>query len=87
MKPLQVKHCLLLILILVSCSTAQSQYYLRGEVKDEKGRPLEGAKMYLASKGTYVFYSGMNGMFGLPSPTPFDSVTVYFDGYEVYSKN
>lgn len=83
---MQVKSSLLLILLLFCFSAIQSQYYLRGEVQNERGKPLEGAKIYLASQGTYVFYSEMNGLFGIPSPNPFDSITIYFDGYEVLRK-
>ncbi|MBS1627105.1 MAG: von Willebrand factor type A domain-containing protein [Bacteroidetes bacterium] len=79
-----MKHSLLLILLCLSFSAVQSQYYLRGQVKDERGKPLEGAKIYLATQGTYVFYSEMNGLFGIPSSSPFDSVFISFDGYETF---
>lgn len=63
-----------------------SQYFLRGEIKDEKGRQLERAKIYLASKGNTPFYSGNFGAFGILCPYPQDTITVFYDGYEVYKK-
>lgn len=77
---------LLAILLLLLCYYAKAQFYLRGEVKDEKGRTLENAKIYLHSKGTYLFYSGNNGLFGIPVPVVKDTITIYSDGYEVLKK-
>lgn len=76
----------LLAILLVLCHCAGAQYYLRGEVQDEKGKPLESAKIRIQSKGTYLFFSGANGLFGIPVSMAKDSITVSYDGYEILKK-
>ncbi len=71
----------ILICVLLS-QTTSGQYYLRGEVKDEKGRLLPGVMIKLFSKGNLQFFSGDNGLFGIPSPKQVDTITLSFDGYE-----
>ena len=61
--------------------TARSQYYLRGEVRDEKSQPLQNAKILLHSTN-HIYLSGNSGGFGITSSTLMDSVTVSLDGYE-----
>lgn len=78
-----MKHCLLAMLGMFMLSSLCSQYYLRGEVKDEMGRYLEGAKIILSSNGTYPYASGSSGSFGIPSSLAIDTITVSFDGYEI----
>lgn len=78
-----MKHLLLAILICTTITQiASGQYYLRGEVKDEKGRLLPGVMIKLFSKGNLQFFTGDNGLFGIPSPKITDTVTLSFDGYE-----
>jgi Ca-activated chloride channel family protein len=60
-----------------------SQYYLRGEIKDERGRLLEGVKINLVSKGSFPYYSGSGGTFGIPSSLTIDTITLTLDGYEM----
>lgn len=62
-------------------SSAYSQYYLRGEVKDEKNQPLQNAKIFLHST-RMLYYSGTYGGFGINVKNQFDSLTVSLDGYE-----
>ncbi|HUR11156.1 MAG TPA: von Willebrand factor type A domain-containing protein [Flavitalea sp.] len=69
---------------LVLFSSAPAQFYLRGEIKDEKNTPLPNAKIVLHSNG-YLYYSGSSGGFGIPTPKPYDSITVSVDGYVSYS--
>lgn len=59
-----------------------SQYYLRGNVKDENGQGIYNAKIFLSSKGTVPFYTGSSGAFGIPLSTPTDSIIFIADGYE-----
>ncbi|MDB5193614.1 MAG: hypothetical protein JWQ96_3177 [Segetibacter sp.] len=58
------------------------QYYLRGEVKDERGRLLPNVKIKLFSKGDYPFYTGSAGTFGIPSSLKIDTVCFSSEGYE-----
>ncbi len=70
----------------LACNISFAQYYLRGEVRDEKGRILSGVKINLLSKGNYSFFTGDNGTFGLPCPRSTDSITLTFEGYETFRK-
>ncbi|HEY5406194.1 MAG TPA: von Willebrand factor type A domain-containing protein [Ginsengibacter sp.] len=66
-------------LALVCHTTAQ--YYIRGDVKDEKNQPLQNVKIYMP--GTRLIYrSGITGGFGIPSPNLYDSLIFSADGYE-----
>lgn len=64
--------------------TAHGQYYLRGEVRDEKNNPLSNARILLHSTG-YVYSSGSSGTFGIMTTRRVDSVTVSLDGYQPLS--
>ncbi len=74
--------------ILFCCfvKTTFCQYYLRGEVRDERGKSLPNVTIYLQSKGNLQFYSGDNGSFGIPSSKEIDTITLVYDGYENYRK-
>ena len=61
-------------------TSASSQYYLRGEVKDENNKPISNAKMIMQSTG-YIFYTGNSGGFGITSGSMSDSMTISLDGY------
>ncbi|MDE3236642.1 MAG: von Willebrand factor type A domain-containing protein [Bacteroidota bacterium] len=80
------KHCLLALILLCILAQSKGQYYLRGEVRDEKGRYLEGARITIFSKGTYPFTSGSSGTFGIPSSSLNDTIFVYYDGFEPFKK-
>lgn len=75
---------LLLILLLSSAFYSHScgQYYVRGQVTSEKSRPLTGVLIKLYSKGSLQFFSGDNGLFGIPSNRKIDSITLSLDGFE-----
>ena len=69
----------LFFLALVCHTTAQ--YYIRGDVKDEKNQPLQNVKIYMP--GTHLIYrSGITGGFGIPSSHLYDSLIFSADGYE-----
>ncbi|MFT3910499.1 MAG: von Willebrand factor type A domain-containing protein [Ferruginibacter sp.] len=71
-------YCLLFLLAL----PAFSQYYMRGEVKDEKSQPLQNAKIFVHSAKAF-FYSGASyGSFGITMQRLYDTITVSLDGYE-----
>ena len=58
-----------------------SQFYLRGEIKDENNSLLPNVKMLLHSSG-YIYHSGSSGAFGIPIPQSFDSLTLSAEGYQ-----
>lgn len=62
--------------------STNGQYYLRGEVRDEKGKLLPDVKIILQSKGSFPFNSGYDGNFGIALNTVTDSITLLYDGYE-----
>ena len=59
---------------------ALSQYYLRGQVKDEAGNILQNAAVCLHSTGLF-YYSTTEGTFSIPSDKKWDSITVSLTGY------
>ncbi|MCW3088643.1 MAG: hypothetical protein JWQ78_2029, partial [Sediminibacterium sp.] len=73
---------LIWILLLFTTVPLYSQFYLRGEIRDERGRLLEGVRINLASRGAFPFYSGSAGTFGIPLSVTADTVTLALDGYE-----
>lgn len=76
-----MKSTACILLLLISFHTKLfSQYYLRGEVIDESGKPLSNVKMLLQSTG-YVYYSGSSGSFGIMSNIANDSITLSLDGF------
>ena len=70
------------IVLLLFCPTlAFSQYYLKGQVRDEAGNSLQNATVVLHSTG-YVYYSGSEGTFGIVTNNRIDTLTVSLDGYQ-----
>jgi Ca-activated chloride channel family protein len=64
--------------------TAHAQYYLRGEIRDEKNNLLSNARILLHSTG-YVYSSGSSGSFGIMTTKRIDSITISLDGYQALS--
>lgn len=73
---------LLTFCLLISYCAAFCQYYLRGELKDEQGHGLAGAKITLFSKENYLYYTGSSGAFGIPASLKTDTVTFTLEGFE-----
>lgn len=71
------------ILLCTLAKTSSGQFYLRGEIRDERGRLLEGVKITLASKGSFPYYSGNGGTFGISTAVTIDTITLVQDGYEI----
>lgn len=69
---------------MVSSLTGFSQFYMRGEVNDEKNQPLGNARIYVHSAKSY-YYSGAHGSFGITMRNLYDSLTISLDGYETKS--
>ncbi|TDH27870.1 DUF3520 domain-containing protein [Segetibacter sp. 3557_3] len=74
----------LLIVLMLSLSSA-AQFYLRGEVRDEQGRPVSNARIKFFSKGNFPYYTGAGGAFGVPTTLKIDTITIIADGYETFT--
>jgi Ca-activated chloride channel family protein len=59
----------------------QAQYYVRGEIRDEKNNPLQNVRIVLHSTGL-LYASGIGGAFGILSSMEKDTLTCSLDGYE-----
>lgn len=77
-----MKKLIWVILCFGVASGLKGQFYLRGEIKDEQGRILSGVKIQLASKGSYPYYSGISGTFGISTQKNIDTIFLQMDGYE-----
>ena len=60
------------------CTSAQ--YYIRGEVNNERGEGISNVKIYMPSTRS-VYYSGYVGGFGIPSSNVYDSLIITKSGY------
>lgn len=78
-------HCLknvtLYCLLCLLAQTAFSQYYLRGEVKDEKSHNLANVRIFVHSAKA-IYYTGPSGSFGITINSLYDSVTFSLNGYQ-----
>ncbi len=63
---------------------SSGQYYIRGDVKDERNQPLQNVKIYMPANHS-IYYSGGSGGFGIPSPNLYDSLVFSAEGYETRS--
>ncbi len=79
-----MKKLLAYIIFSFFVSAAGAQYYLRGEIKDEKNEYLQNVKITLHSD-KLLYYSGSSGGFGISSAVAQDSLTLVMDGYETKS--
>lgn len=63
---------------------ASAQFYLRGEIKNEKGISLANVKIFFYSKNQYSFSykSGSTGTFGIPLTQEKDTILLILPGYE-----
>ena len=77
----QLQKFLLTTLLLILCCSLTAQYYIRGEVRDEKNQPLQNVKIYLHSN-RLLYFSGNTGGFGILTSKFLDSLTFNADGYE-----
>ncbi len=67
------------LILLTHCVNAQ--YYLRGEIRDEKDQPLQNVKILLHSNN-HLYFTGNFGGFGITTNSLLDSMTLSLDGYE-----
>jgi Ca-activated chloride channel family protein len=75
-----LKIAIAILLCLITSFTTRAQFYLRGEIKDEKNNPLTNARIILHSTGL-LYSSGSRGTFGIMTSKVIDSITVSLDGY------
>jgi Ca-activated chloride channel homolog len=69
------------ILIIATATFANAQYYIQGEVKNEKNQPLQNVKIIVHSSHG-MFFSGASGGFGIPTKALNDSLSFSLDGYD-----
>jgi len=76
-----LSRVLIICFFLFSAINLQAQYYIRGEVRDEKNVPLQNVRIILHSTGI-PYSSGVGGAFGILSAREKDSLSLSLDGYE-----
>ena len=69
------------ILLLGQLAATAQQYYIKGEVRDESGVPVQNVSIVLHSTG-YKYYSGATGSFGIVTRKLIDTLTFTMDGYQ-----
>ncbi|HSU27396.1 MAG TPA: von Willebrand factor type A domain-containing protein [Chitinophagaceae bacterium] len=72
--------CQILILVLLCSSVFSQQYYIRGEIRDESGNPIQNVTILQVKTG-YIFKSGSSGTFGILTNQAFDTLQFSMDGY------
>ena len=78
---LLLKQLIAYILFFFTAFSAEAQYYLRGEVTDEKGIALQRVKILLHSS-RQLFYTGPSGGFGITTHVLYDSLTLSMEGFD-----
>ena len=75
-----MKQLLLYLILSFFSFPSFAQFYLRGEIRDDKNNLLPYVKLYLHTAKA-LYYSGAYGSFGFTSQKEYDSLTVSLDGY------
>jgi Ca-activated chloride channel homolog len=76
-----VKKLIAYCLLFCTYIGVQAQYFLRGDIRDDKKVALRNAKILLHSS-KLGFTSDIDGSFGITSLLQYDSITVSLDGFE-----
>jgi len=71
----------ILLLLLIALPFYGQQFYLRGEVRDEKGNLLQNVNIQQQSTG-YLFRTGNSGSFGIPSRKEADTLMFSYEGFQ-----
>lgn len=71
----------ILCLLLFPALLFAQQYYIKGQVRDEGGTPLQNVTMLLHSSG-YLYKSGSDGGFGIMTAANPDTLTIFREGYQ-----
>jgi Ca-activated chloride channel homolog len=61
--------------------TVFAQFYMRGEIKNERGETLQNVRIAVHST-QLLYYTGIEGEFGITSTHQFDSLTLSCDNYD-----
>ena len=77
--------CYILLFLFSGSSLYGQQFYIRGEVKDESGNPLQNVNILQHSTG-YVYHTGTYGSFGILTNQNTDTLTCWLDGYQTEKK-
>jgi len=72
---------MMFVILFAFFNSANAQYYIKGDVKDQFGDVVQNAQIYIPSKRA-VFYSGREGGFGIPSAASTDSLVFSKLGYD-----
>ena len=70
-----------MLLLIVSLSVDAQQFYIRGEVKDESGNPLQNVAILYSRTGDY-YKSGAYGTFGIITGHKIDTLVFSLNGYK-----
>ena len=71
---------IILTLLCPMLAVAQ-QFYVKGQVRDEGGTPLQNVTMLLHSSG-FLYKSGSDGTFALLTPERIDTLTIFREGFQ-----
>lgn len=77
----QVRSYILISCYLLFPALVSAQFYIRGEVMDEKSNALQNVRIVLHSTGL-SYSSGVGGAFGILTAKSRDSLSFYLEGYE-----
>ena len=80
-----INRVLFILFFLVLCSPIFSQFYIKGQVKDEKGNTLQNVTIVVHSTDQ-LFRSGGEGRFGINASKINDSLTFSFEGFATFTK-
>ncbi len=78
----KLTYCFLALIFLFP-TFLSAQYYIRGEVKDEKGNGLQNVKITLHSTGL-PYSTGVGGAFGILTNKATDSLSFSLEGFEPF---
>ena len=70
-----------LLFLLIIHSSLYSQYYITGELQNDQGEKLQRVRIVVHSTGL-IYYTGVQGDFGIISSRLYDSLTFTLDNYE-----
>lgn len=73
--------CLIFLFVFWNSFVFAQQFYIRGEVKDENGNPLQNV-VILQQRTGLIFRTGIYGSFGIISSCKKDTFNVSLTGYE-----
>ncbi|MFY8005271.1 MAG: YfbK domain-containing protein [Chitinophagaceae bacterium] len=76
----------IILMLLVAFFEGNAQFYYRGILKNELGKPIPGAKIKLFSNGERPYYSDDDGLFGITSTKSVDSITIIAAGYQDFKQ-